>query len=287
MQKALWRSIEISVVLVSFILPGLGSEGQSNSGQGTMLALAQPVALSVKEQFPTTVAGISAYLNVGQPIDLARAREVLQGVEAEGDDYLIGIVALEGYFESQWPHMYVDTQGWMIAYYSKNDPASKLMPWATYEGGVLNTTTLEEALAVFTRNLFRAMRLPFDFSQVEPNIEYYDFRYPEATRLLLIADSISSTGEKVYDSCRFEIPLEVVIYEASWLHFAKGMRWSSAWTTFWIDDAQLNRMEGSGTYYTTNLMPIDFLIPTVAHTLYVWVYDSSGLAGIAVAFIYR
>lgn len=283
MQKALWRSIEISVVLVSFILLGLASEGQSDSGQGTMLALAQPVALSVKEQFPASVAGISAYLNVGRPIDLARAREVLQGVEAEGDDYLIGIVALEGYFDSQWPHIYVDTQGWMIAYYSKNDPASKLMPWVTYEGGVLNTTTLEEALAVFTRNLFRAMRLPFDFSQVEPNIKYYDFRYPEATRLLLIADSISAE-EKAHDSCRFEIPMEVVIYEASWLHFAKGIRWNS-WTTFWIDDVQLNRMEGSGTYYTTNLMPTEFLIPTVAHTLYVWVHR--GFAGIAVAFIYR
>jgi len=239
------------------------------------------------DDFTTLDAGISAYVNVGRDLDLEKAKGLLQGIQAEEEGYLIGIISLEGLPETQWPHIYVNKQGLIVAYYPKNEPAVKLFYWAIYDGGKITTTTLEEAIRVFSQDLFREMRLPLTFAQIQPSIRYYDFRYPEATTLLLVADSVAATYDASVDELQYTIPENVAVLEASWLHFTKGLSGGS-WSSFLINNTQINRRDGTGNYYKADFLSGDFLIPTLAYTCYVYArdYNSRGLGGIALAFIY-
>lgn len=241
------------------------------------------------DDFTTLDAGISAYVNVGRDLDLEKAKGLLQGIQAQAEEegYLIGIISLEGLPETQWPHIYVNKQGLIVAYYPKNEPAVKLFYWAIYDGGKITTTTLEEAIRVFSQDLFREMRLPLTFAQIQPSIRYYDFRYPEATTLLLVADSVAATYDASVDELQYTIPENVAVLEASWLHFTKGLSGGS-WSSFLINDTQINRRDGTGNYYKADFLSGDFLIPTLAYTCYVYArdYNSKGLGGIALAFIY-
>lgn len=259
-------------------------------------AFAQPAATT----FPSVEAGISAYLKLDRRVDLAQAKPFFRGIQAMGDEYLIGIIELEGLPEEMWPHLYVDSEGWLLAYYSKHDPASKLMAWDKYDGGKITTTTLREAIWKFAKGLFTAIRLPFDFSAVESRLHYYDFRYPEATQLLLFVDTVE--GKTVSDSMRYSIPLPINVYEASWSHYSVGLQGtchSTSWSQLEIDGSRLNRIsyreEGKGGAPQSSHGTIDtkFLTLNQPHVVSIsqgnepGVCVARGLSGIAVSFIYR
>jgi len=234
------------------------------------------------DQFPTNEAGISAYVKVEQTIDLNSARAFFQGIQAEGTSYLIGIVEIKGLPEELWPHLYVNIDGWFLTYYSKYDPASKLMPWNGYEGGPITTTTLRDALVQFTTQYFASVQTAFAFSSVEQDMHYYDFRYPEARAFVLAADFVSPAQE---DSLRYAIPTGVLVYEGSWAHYASQV---GSWSVSQADGADLYR-GGKGTYFECGLLQDRYLRKETAHTVSVKQDDWGGdrYSGIAVVFIYR
>lgn len=261
-------------------------------------AFAQPAATTFP--FPGVEAGISAYLKLDRRVDLAQAKPLFRGVQAIGDEYLIGIIELEGLPEEMWPHLYVDSDGWILAYYSKYDPASKLMAWNRYDGGEITTTTLREAIRKFATGLFTAIRLPFDFSTVESGLHYYDFRYPEATHLLLFVDTVE--GREVSDSMRYSIPLPITVYEASWSHYSVGLQGTcsaTSWSKSEIDGSRLNlihyKEEGKGGRPQSSHGTVDTKFLTLNQPHVVSISQGSepgwcvarGLSGIAVSFIYR
>lgn len=208
------KSKVIKVSLVLCVLGGLaialvlwygGSpEGKGSSGVDIFLAkpaFAQEVDTAA---FPEDEAGISAYVNVGQNIDLEQAKTAFIGLIDEGSDYVIGTVSLEGLPEETYPHVYISQSAWILAYYTKNSPSSLIMQWHDYKGGPITTTTLRDAIF----NTSVAIRV--DFSKIEGKLGYYHFQYPEATKMLLVAD----LGDR--DSFTYMIPLNVVLFEASW-----------------------------------------------------------------------
>jgi hypothetical protein len=67
--------------------------------------------------FPADEAGISAYVHAKDSISLNNVKPVLATIERETNDYIIGTVALSGYTEVQYPHVYVSTDGWVVAYF--------------------------------------------------------------------------------------------------------------------------------------------------------------------------
>jgi hypothetical protein len=256
---------------------------------GTVIALAQPAAgqAGALSTSPASEAGISAYVKVRQAIDLAKARTCFRGIQAEGDAYLIGTVELDGLPEEVWPHLYVNTDGWLLAYYSKYDPASKLMPWNDYEGGKVETTTLRDALLRFTTGLFSAA---FSLDTVTPQLAYYDFRYPSATRFVLAVDSVKDAGQ---DSFRYAIPLSVEVFEASWAHCCVEIRGRCPRAVALFDSKEKSECK-EGAKYLFNLIEGPFLTPEIPHKVDLvmttgdcsnpWI---SGRSGVAVAFIYR
>jgi len=265
---------------------------------GNMFALVPPVfAQEARLGFPEIEAGISAYLHIDRNVDLSEAEKLFRGVEAKGEGYVIGIVELEGFPEEMWPHLYVNSDGWFLAYYSKYDPASKLFPWYTYQGGPIISTTLRDALAYFTTALFSKPRAPFHFSEAEGNLRYYDFRFPEATHFVLAVDEITSEG---WDSLRYAIPLEVKVFEGSWLHYVippvSSSCSASCWSEISIDDVKLHTTwyeRGGNSQFVWGNLQKSFLTVDQPHVARVGqgrkkgYCFTAGRSGIVVAFVYR
>jgi hypothetical protein len=238
-------------------------------------------------RFPSSEAGISAYLKLALNADLGKARLAFRGIQAEGADYLVGIVELAGLPEELWPHLYVSKDGWFVAYYSKYDPASKLMPWKDYKGGAISTTTLRDALAQFTTQLLDSMQATFSFTASEKDLHYYDFRYPEARAFVLAADSVDTKERQ--DELRYAIPTGVTVYDGSWAHYAVNQastRSGPVGSDSKVDDENLfSRKEG--TYYGSGQLTEQALHREEAHSVTIVQYDGTGTAGVAVAFVYK
>jgi hypothetical protein len=239
-------------------------------------------------RFPSNEAGISAYLKLALSVDLGKARAAFRGVQAEGSDYLVGIVELSGLPEELWPHLYVSKDGWFVAYYSKYDPACKLMPWKDYKGGAISTTTLRDALAQFTTQLLDSMQATFSFTASEKDMHYYDFRNPEARAFVLAADSVGPSERQ--DALRYAIPTGVTVYDGSWAHYAVNQ--ASTWydqrigSDSKVDDENLFSGK-EGTYYECGQLAEQALHREEAHSVTIAQYDGTGTAGVAVAFVYK
>jgi len=277
---------------------------ESVPGTSDVSGVAQVLSLSVPAfaqstsavRFPSSEAGISAYLKLALSVDLGKARLAFRGIQAEGADYLVGIVELSGLPEELWPLLYVSKDGWFVAYYSKYDPASKLMPWKDYKGGAISTTTLRDALAQFTKQLLDSMQATFSFTASEKDLHYYDFRYPDARAFVLAADSVDSKAQQ--DELRYAIPTGVTVYDGSWAHYAvdqncydngDGCR---AGSDSGVDGTPLFK-GGAGTYYKSGQLPEQALRSEQPHAITILQYavarphHEGAVAGIAVAFVYK
>lgn len=221
------------------------------------------------ETFPASEAGISAYFNLGEEIDLARARKVFRGIEADEADYVIGSLELPGLAEDMWPHVYITKSGWILAYYSKLDPTSKLMQWAGYQRDNLTTTTLRDALVLVCQ------QMALDPSKADSSLHYYHFQYPDATRLLIAVDSVN--GE---DTFQFTIPAGLSLYEASLSHYYSGGDWSETK----IDGTRVLNT-GSGTLVLNTGLAPQFRTPGIQHSVYL--HNSYGWTGAGVVFLFR
>jgi len=187
----------ISLVAPPFV--GVASASPAGGGGG---GAAAPRAGTM---FLEEEAGISAYVNVGQEIDLEKAETAFKSIETVNDSYIIGEVDLPGLPEDVNPQAYVHEDGWIVTYYSNYQPASKIMEWYEYDGGVITTTTLADAIHQICDEI------EVQYAIIRDDIKYYNFEYPNANRLMLITD--------MYDSFSLTVPVECWVYEGSWSHY--------------------------------------------------------------------
>ena len=104
---------------------------------------------SAAEDFPADEAGISAYVKAKTSVpNLNAVKPALATIERETDTYIIGTVALSYHTEEQYPHVYVSTDGWVVAYYPNDRSSGWLLPWYSYSGGPISTTTLKDAAQI-------------------------------------------------------------------------------------------------------------------------------------------
>jgi len=142
------------------------------------IALAEPAfASTTGANFLEEEAGIAAYVNYARQLNLAKAKEKFRTIERETDTYIVGSVGLLGYTADEDVHMFVHREGWLVAYYTKHEPACRMIDWARYSPPAFGTK-LALALDSLTGHL--------DLEHRNPG--YYAFNYPEANRLMLIAD---------------------------------------------------------------------------------------------------
>ncbi len=216
MRSRLWKIVTVSLLAAVAIgcavlfLP-MSQDTGANSQGSNMLSLVKPPFISAAENstnFLEEEAGMSAYTNVGQGIDLDDAKTGFRTIEYQTSEYIIGSVALPGYTETEDVHCYVHKDGWVVAYYLEAEPAAKIVDWNSYQGAAITSTKLENGMAV----VCDAANVPF----IEA--EYYDFRYPNADNLMIAADALFQDTEK--DTFTLKIPSNMTVYERSWLHYA-------------------------------------------------------------------
>ncbi|MHC1600133.1 MAG: hypothetical protein ACXQS5_04850 [Candidatus Methanospirareceae archaeon] len=235
----------ISLTLPSFI--GLASATEAISIGGAAAPRAGTTFLEEE-------AGISAYTNVGQEIDLEKAKEVYRTIEIEKENYTIGSVALSGYSESEDVHVYVHRDGWIVAYYLDDEPMAKMIDYKDYEGNEVNTK-LADALI----KMCDGTGVPLIYTN------FYDFRYPNANKLMIIAEGKWEEGTDKFD---LKIPSDFIIYDRSWYHGS----WDSEGSNLKLDGNEISSFGYCNNCWSARygkLTPTQ-LKPDEFHTVKVW-----------------
>ena len=244
---------------------------------GNTLTLAQPAfAQEAGKSFLEEEAGISLYVNAGEEIDLSKAKALYKVLEDETDSYLIGTVELSGYGEDWWPHVWIHRDGWIVVYYLKEEPTSRLMDWFAFEragGTEINTTTLREVL------LWVAGELKLDLTVIQRDMRYYHWQYPEAKKLLVVLDT-TSTGS---DAFTYTIPGSLKLYEVSGSHFANLGTGYGQWSGTMIDGEWFKKA-GQGKYVLIGTLSSKWTSQGVTHE--VVLQHKRGWMGIALFFLY-
>ncbi len=162
-------------------------------------------------------AGIAAYVQVSSPVDLSSVKSAFRTVEDETDQYVIGSVPVEGYPESYDVHVFANTDGWIVAYYLADDPAAKMVDWLAYRSSQDSINTILE------RVLTTVAGVPYT------DVTFYDFRYPQATHIMLVAEA----GKPGYDEAfTVQLPMSFTFYESSWSTYGP-----SGYASIWLDGA--------------------------------------------------
>ena len=154
--------------------------------------------------FPADDAGIAAYEQLKSDIKLKVAKPIFASIFMEEQDYIIGTVAVSGMVEDEYPYVYVASDGWVVSYYPRDQEASHITPF----GYSRSTTNLNEAM----KKVYGKIGAVFN----PDKLEYYDFRYPDATGMIM-AKEVSQT----YGTDRFyvTIPDSFTVYEVSWAYY--------------------------------------------------------------------
>lgn len=163
-------------------------------------------------------AGIAAYFQTSGSINLNSVRSLFRTIESETSSYLIGSIPAQNYPERWDVHAYVHADGWIMAYYLAEDPVAKIID---VRGWTIENTLLENTVASIAGSLGE----PFD------EATYYDFRYPNATHMLLVGEDHDNGRDFI-----IEIPSAFGYYERSW-----AMRGESCCNGdhFLIDDVEI------------------------------------------------
>lgn len=152
-------------------------------------------------------AGISAYFKSPDAITLGQVRGLFRTIEAETEDYIIGSVPVPGYLERADSHVYVHRNGWILAYYMRSDPVSKIIDAGARS---ITTTKLKNVVAAVASAVGAAFT----------DVMYYDFRYPNATHMMLIAEDEANGNDFT-----IQLPSAYEYFERGWAAASSGSLW--------------------------------------------------------------
>jgi len=216
--------VVLSLLLATAIL-SLAQRPAAPASEGNTVALKAPSFVGVVSAqegveaapmgFPQDEAGISAYFKSASPVTLADVRGIFRVIEVETADYIIGSVHDVDYAEAFDVHVYVHRDGWFMAYYIKDDPVAKMVDMRRSTGSSPVKTLFENTLNIVAVTAGVPM----------PQLTFYDFRYPNATNMMLIYEN---RGDG-YDFT-VQLPSTFVYYERSWAL----IDWGGA-RAFWIN----------------------------------------------------
>ena len=262
--------IVLSLLLALAVL-SLAPQPAAPTSGGNAIALKAPSFVRVANAqdapdatpmgFPQDEAGISAYFKSALPVTLADVRSAFRTIESETADFILGSVPVSGYPKSHDVHVYVHKDGWFLAYYLSEDPVGRIFDWVQYGQGDKRTvpTMLETTLAVVTG----MAGVPLSAATC------YDFRYPSATHLMLIADNRSSFQVK--------LPSVYNYYHRSWSLLCTDSWNGGSWTL----DGNLIKMSQDTSSNVAGTLTGAQLLPDTFHTV------SIGYAYGGLALIYR
>ena len=171
-------------------------------------------AKSVEESaFPEDEAGISAYIDTEQAIDIDEVKTIFTEVEEVGENYIFGITPISNFGGDIDVHVYADTEGWIVAYLKNNESAAKIMQWGTAD--VDEPVVTEISLTTLVDALYAAGDAA-SVGIVSSKIKYYDFEYPDADGMTIF---IKTRADEGANTVQFQIPANYTLYEASYYRY--------------------------------------------------------------------
>ena len=230
-------AVSIALLLVASSVAMYGHSGteaekgisESGGGKGVIslmpppfIALAGATETAAEEAegaFPADEAGIAAYVNVNQSIDFEKLVTILDPlINVTGGVYIHGKTAIpsfDDHVDNVHPHIYANTNGWLVAYFTKDENASMLMQWSGTDTNNPNiteitTTTLEDAIEKACN------ATGINYTEIQPNIKYYDFEFPDADSMMIFVKTQATDGS---DYIHISIPGNYMLYEASYSHY--------------------------------------------------------------------
>jgi hypothetical protein len=266
-----------TVLVVNFALFALpenkGTLGQN--GKNGQIALVKPsflsnvsAATSPGPNFLYQEAGISAYTNVGQTIDIKTVSSIFKTIEKQTSDYVVGTVALPNYSVTDYVHVYVDTSGWIVAYYLKDQPASMIVDWNNYgQDQVIKGTKLDTAIDIVSKAAG---------VYVTTQRYYYDFSYPDANKLMIIIGGKWRGEASTFD---LKLPSSFTFYEYSYSLYKKGSA-----INFYVDGNKICYVEDD---IYTGMLSSAQLSPNIFHTIKVDGYLGLQYAFAAIVLVYK
>lgn len=270
-----------SLVGIYFYAGGGGKKGGAIAETGQAYSFVYPAfaqSMSSETTFLEEEAGISLYVNIGQSIDLAVAKTVYRTIEKETADYVVGSIALPGLSENEDVHGFVHKDGWIVIYYLKRAPISKIVDWNLWSEGKLTKNKLQVGLEQMTNAL----------GVVVTSVKYYHFQYPNANKCMVILETLVGKGE---DSFNITIPNDLTVYERSWSHYAQYIydSWYTKYSYFKIDGNTINSISQEYHPVTkSGTLTVAQLIPGVVHVASVSSnQDYPYLYGVCIALAYQ
>lgn len=176
-----WTALAVAV----FAFLVLGFTRQNSAQPGKTITLSAPTFLTVAQAASVASpvadrldeeAGISAWFQTSGPISISQIAPVFRTIEVQTGDYIIGSVAVLSYNEHFDAHVYAHKDGWILAYYFNNAPISKIV---SIREDTITSTNLDTVISIVAG----AAGEPFT------QANYYDFRYPNATNILMVAEN--------------------------------------------------------------------------------------------------
>jgi len=254
-------AVVLLVNVILFALPAKKETAGQNGKNGEIALIKPPflsnvsAATSPGPNFLYQEAGISAYTNVGETIDIGAIKSVFRTVERQTSDYIVGTVALPNHPVSDDVHVYVDKNGWVVAYYFKDKTASAILEW---NSGAISGINLETAIDIIVKTV----------GTYTANKYYYDFSYPDANKLTIIVGGGSNSSFKL------KIPSSFKVYEYSYSFFVTPPFDGS----LYLDN---NRILTSSPGVNFGLLSSTQLTPDVLHTI------RSGSDYVAIVLVYK
>jgi hypothetical protein len=265
------RKPMLTAMTVFVLLGALGFvQAPDTPAQGKeVFALQAPAFVSVAHAAEEAVlsvigdeAGIAAYFQAATAPNMDAVLAAFRTIEQKTDDYIVGSVSVLNYPESEDVHVYVDRDGWILAYYLAADPAAKIFDWRAYRASAETdlTTKLENTLA----RVATYAVVPYS------GCTYYDFRHPSATDLTLVAEW---TYHGI-DSFQFKLPGQFTYLEGSW---SAGGTWS---VNYVLDGVSLFSQNPQTWLTTQGYLESHQMLLEVFHTVNVdgYQYGYGGLA---------
>ena len=263
--RSLWRVLAVSLLVVGgLLLLSLVSQSKTadvNSSGNTISlkapafvrsASADPSKPLTGTSFLVDEAGISAYFTATGPIDLEAVKPAFRTIEVQTTDYIIGSVAVTDYPESEDVHVYVHKDGWFLGYYLKADPVGKIYDWRRYTTTAI-PTKLEKALSTVS-----ALAGITSFTAT-----FYDFRYPNATTLMLIAEDYANGND-----FQVNLPGTFTYYERSWSLGSSMNSWACSPLATWkLDSAEVERHTQNGYWTSQGRLTTAQLTANTFHTV--------------------
>ncbi len=247
-QYRLWIIGVVAILLVAAV----AFTGRNSANAEQTLALQAPafVQASTDEStisdigtYLSSEAGISAYLQTVNPIDLNQVRGEFRTIETETADYIIGSVAVPDHPEHFDVHVYVHTDGWILAYYLKGEVTAKIVD---VRSRTISSTKLETIISIIAGVL----------GETTTGLKYYDFRYPNATHILMIAEDPDNGRDFT-----ITMPSSYGYSERSWAMINSYTR-----VDFYINGTVATR-DWSGWDMGYGTIPASQLLPDQSHTI--------------------